>query len=140
MSTTDEAVLRPPTFTVLTRARCLALLGSTTVGRVAFQGRDGLVVRPVNYRVVGEAVVLRTSSAGSLSELATTSAEVVFEVDHHAPTARSGWSVLVHGTASVVTDTGALASVEVARVVPWVSGEHPLVLAVSLDRVTGRSV
>ncbi|KQT94215.1 hypothetical protein ASG49_04755 [Marmoricola sp. Leaf446] len=138
--TARTAVPRPPSFDVLPRQRCLELLSATTVGRIAFTGRDGPVLLPVNYRVVGDAVVLRTSRSGTLAQLAGADAEVVFEVDYHAPTSRSAWSVLVRGTARVVEDPHVLDAAEVSRGVSWVPGDHALVLAVPLDRVTGRSV
>ena len=131
---------RHPSFEVLPRGRCLELLSSTTVGRIAFAGDDGPVLLPVNYRVVDDSVVVRTSRTGTLARLADGRIDVVFEVDYHAPTARSGWSVLVRGRAAAVEDEQALASVEVGRVVSWVPGDHSLVLAVPLDQVTGRSV
>jgi nitroimidazol reductase NimA-like FMN-containing flavoprotein (pyridoxamine 5'-phosphate oxidase superfamily) len=125
---------------MLGRDRCLALLSSTTVGRLAFVGADGLVLLPVNYRVVAGAVVVRTSRTGTLAQLAGGGTRVVFEVDYHAPTARSGWSVLVHGTAEAVQDERALASAGMSRVVSWVPGDDSLFLAVPIEHVTGRNV
>lgn len=144
MSQTDDTVpgaaRRPASFDVLPPKRCLELLSSTTVGRIAFAGKEGPVLLPLNYRVVDDAVVVRTSGSGTLGQLAGSDVEVVFEVDYHAPTARSAWSVLVRGTARVVEDPQVLASVEVSRVVSWVPGEHALVLSIPIDQITGRSV
>lgn len=132
---------RDPGLEVLSRERCLDLLRTTTVGRIAFDGDEGVVLLPVNYRVTAQEVLLRTSATGTLAQLARGAREVVFEVDYHARTARSGWSVLVRGAAGAVTDEQLLASPEVARVVPWAaSQDHSLVLAVALEQVTGRSV
>jgi nitroimidazol reductase NimA-like FMN-containing flavoprotein (pyridoxamine 5'-phosphate oxidase superfamily) len=138
--TVPRAARRPPSFDVLPPGRCLELLSTTTVGRIAFTGREGPVLLPVKYRIVDDAVVVRTSRSGTLGQLAGSDVEVVFEVDYHAPMARSAWSVLVRGTTTVVEDARSVASVEVSRVVSWVPGDHSLVLSIPIERVTGRSV
>lgn len=138
--TAPRAAPRPPSFDVLPPERCLELLSATTVGRIAFTGREGPVLLPVNFRVVDDAVVVRTSRSGTLGQLAGSDVEVVFEVDYHAPMARSAWSVLVRGIATVVEDARTIESVGVSRVVSWVPGDHSLVLSIPIERVTGRLV
>ena len=50
---------------------CLHLLRTGGVGRVAWQDNaEGLTVLPVNYRVIGDSVVFRTSAASTLARLA----------------------------------------------------------------------
>lgn len=132
---------RPPSFESETRERCLALLASTTVGRIAFAGAKGVVLLPVNYRVIDGCVVLRVSAAGTLAQLAAVGGEVVFEVDHHSLTARTGWSVLVRGQVSGSAEGSRFDADELARVVPWVTHVGPsVVLAISIDQLTGRTV
>ena len=49
---------------------CLHLLRTGGVGRVVWQDDDeGLTVLPVNYRVIGDSVVFRTSAASTLVRL-----------------------------------------------------------------------
>ncbi|MCY7395276.1 MAG: pyridoxamine 5'-phosphate oxidase family protein [Nocardioides sp.] len=131
---------RPDSFDVLTPERCLGLLAVTTVGRVAFVGAHGLEVLPVNYRVVGGLVMVRTSARGTLSELASYAGEVVFESDYHSSVTREGWSVVVRATSSAVSDPAVLEGPDLARLVPWAMGVHDLLLALRPHQVTGRRI
>ncbi|MFW6773791.1 pyridoxamine 5'-phosphate oxidase family protein [Nocardioides sp. CPCC 205120] len=124
----------------LSAERCYELLATTTVGRVAFLGPDGIVLVPVNYRVVDGAIFLRTSPDSSLAALADHDGEVVFEADHHARLARDGWSVVVRGTSGVVDDEQLLASEELHRLVPWPGGPRSWTLRIEPHEVTGRHV
>ncbi|MFB9312717.1 pyridoxamine 5'-phosphate oxidase family protein [Nocardioides plantarum] len=125
---------------LLTPEECLGLLSASIVGRVAFVGPHGLVLRPVNYRVVDGTVLFRSSSAGALGDLVGHRDGVVFEVDHHAALAPTGWSVLVRGACSVVSDPAVLASPGLEALVVWASDATDLVLAIQPDEVTGRRV
>lgn len=131
---------QPASFDVLAPERCMELLAVATVGRVAFVGTRGLQVLPVSYRMIDGVVILKTSAAGTLAELADHHGEVVFEADHPSSLTRHGWSVVVRATSSVVSDEATLTSRELAALVPWSSGDHPLVLALEPHLVTGRTV
>lgn len=133
----------PASFDLLPLEECYGLLSSTTVGRVAFAGPDGLVLRPVNYRVAGGDVYLRTSTTGVLAGLVRHRGEVLFEVDYHAATSREGWSVLVRGTCTRVPEPEVaerLATPELRSLVPWPSVDRDLLLRIHPDLVTGRKV
>src|SRR6476661_276070 len=64
----------------LTSATCRQLLAEHTVGRVGFHSAGGSVIIPVNYQMVNDAVVFRTSPAGVLAQLRRRTS-VAFEVD-----------------------------------------------------------
>lgn len=128
-------------FEMVTRGHCLRLLGSTTVGRIAFVGSSGVVLLPVNYRIIDESVVLRVSSSGALAQLVDLVDEVAFEVDYHSATSRAGWSVIVRGQVSVVHDTHPLRAEKLARVMPWATDHGPRVmLTIPTRQLTGRIV
>lgn len=130
-----------PSFDLVTREHCLHLLDATTVGRIAFVGSAGVVLLPVNYRVIGESVVLRVSTSGALGQLVDLVDEAVFEVDYHSSTSRAGWSVIVRGQVSVVPDAHPLPAEELARLVPWAACSGPTtVLTLPTRRLTGRIV
>ena len=82
--------------TELREDECWDLLRTQTVGRVGWQGSDGLTIVPVNYVVDERAVVIRTAPYTELGREGSAQ-EVAFEVDELDPTAHSGWSVLVRG-------------------------------------------
>ena len=90
---------------VLSRDECYDRLRTARVGRLAFVSDGDPVILPVNHGVDGESIVFRTAPGSKLlagdSEL-----RVAFEVDGYDVDRRSGWSVLVRGTASTVEDVG----------------------------------
>lgn len=130
-----------PSFELVSREHCLHLLDSTTVGRIAFLGSTGVVLLPVNYRIIDESVVLRILTSGALGQLVDLGDEAVFEVDYHSPTSRAGWSVIVRGQVSVLPEAHALPAEELARVVPWATGCGPtVVLTIPTRQLTGRIV
>jgi len=87
----------------LSRAQCLELMATMPVGRIGVSVRALPVILPVNFVLVGENIVFRTIS-GTKLDAATANAVVAFEVDSYAPDCKSGWSVLIRGVSSEITD------------------------------------
>ena len=118
----------PRELEALTVEECFDLIRHQTVGRIAVGTVDGppLVV-PVTF-VLDESCVTFRSDAGE--KLAGVGQRVSFQVDAIDPTHRTGWSVLLQGTLSVVD--GAEVDVE-----PWV-GPRTYLLRLVPDVVTGR--
>src|SRR6201988_4746464 len=86
----------------------LTLIAPGGIGRIAYAGRFGPAVLPVNYELRGGAIVFRTAEHGPLDEdlqtgIADADYKVAFEIDEIDPAARRGWSVLVQGPAHHVT-------------------------------------
>lgn len=126
--------------TEMSRHDAETLLGSGVAGRVGFCAADGPHVVPVNYSVVDDAVMLRTTP---YSELATAARDsvVAFEVDDLDVEQHRGWSVVVRGRMEAVTDRAELDRVdEVWPPRPWAGGHRPLLLRIPLDEVSGRVV
>lgn len=123
---------------VLTRRRCLALLGTATVGRVGFTSGALPVVVPVDYRMWRDHVVFR-AEAGCRLHRATRDAVVAFEVDALSPTYPWGWSVVVTGLARDITDTdpSAATQTDFPNEGWWASGRDERLLAVPTDVVAG---
>ena len=72
---------------------CAALLRTQRIGRLVYDENGGPQVRPVNYIVIGEHIVLRMDrSFGDETR-------VVFEIDSIDTVAEEGWSVIVEGRA-----------------------------------------
>lgn len=122
----------------LSLSECEALLRSGVTGRVAVSTPRGPHILPVNYSVVGEQVVVRTSPYSLLGTHAH-GATVALETDAFDHERQRGWSVLVRGRAEVVTEPALLETI--ARTWPprpWASGHRNLHVAIRLDEVTGR--
>lgn len=123
---------------VLSRAACLELLGSRSLGRISVSNRGLPSILPVNYVLDGDDVVFRTG-AGMKLYAAARRALVAFEVDEFDAQARSGWSVVVTGVAQEVTDVeerDRLASLPLDPWVPRIDSTH--VIRLANGRVSGR--
>ena len=122
----------------LSRAECLRLIASSSVGRVVFTERALPAAHPVNYLLDGEEVVFRTGRGGKLAA-ATLRNIVAFQVDHIDPHAQAGWSVLGVGEAYEVADLKRLEDLAPRIPRPWAaSAVDGHTIAIPLRRLTGR--
>lgn len=120
-------------------ATCWARLGAGGVGRVLLTAPHGLVALPVNYRVLDATVLYRTTPDGTLARAA--GSEVAFEVDRLDEVFATGWSVLVNGIASVVSDEEAVRRFERhADPLPWAGGERDTWMRVEPTGISGRII
>src|SRR3954471_10971396 len=88
---------------VLSPEQCLRLMRRRIIGRVVVD-IDGLPSAfPVNFALWDDDVVFR-SAAGTKLSVALEGHVVGFQVDRVDPVLQSGWSVLLHGTAVLMTD------------------------------------
>lgn len=117
-------------FSRLDADECWALLAEVEVGRLAWQGDDGIVVLPVNYRLRDRSVVFQTSKDSRLSQLAEPT-KVAFEVDDIDGEAIVGWSVLLQGV------TGPAEADQEHRI-SWLDDERSVWIAVTPGAVSGR--
>jgi uncharacterized protein len=80
----------------LPRSRCLELLSSRSLGRIALSQRALPTVVPVTYRLVGDRLVfVSPRESGILTRVQHP--VVAFEVDDIDPGTLAGWSVVVVG-------------------------------------------
>lgn len=124
---------------VLERAECLHLLAGASLGRIGISSGALPVVLPVNFRLHGDRILVRTGK-GTKLDAATRNTVVAFEVDDFDPMYHSGWSVMVTGEAREVTepeDLEALARVPLTRWAPKGDGH---VVAISTDVISGRRI
>jgi nitroimidazol reductase NimA-like FMN-containing flavoprotein (pyridoxamine 5'-phosphate oxidase superfamily) len=89
----------------LDRGECLRLMATVPVGRIGVSIGALPAILPVNFALIGTSIVIRTVP-GTKLDAATRRAVVAFEVDSYAPDGLSGWSVLVRGVCSEITDPG----------------------------------
>lgn len=134
-----------PALVPLDEEECLHLLQPGGVGRIAFEGRYGLTVLPVNFRMADGSIVFRTVAGGSTDEDLNTGVEnveykVAFEVDRIEELTPGGWSVLVHGSLHHVTSDEERAEAEKTGVEPWGGGARQHYLKIRPTRLTGRRI
>jgi nitroimidazol reductase NimA-like FMN-containing flavoprotein (pyridoxamine 5'-phosphate oxidase superfamily) len=123
---------------------CLQLIAPGGIGRIAYVGRFGPAVLPVNYRLRGGAIVFRTAEHGPMDEDLRTGINgadytVAFEIDEIDQAAGKGWSVLVQGPAHHVQGPE-LDVVRGAGVEPLAPGKRELFVRIVPSRITGRRV
>ena len=121
----------------LPREESLRLLGSTSLGRVVFTHLALPAIRPVNHIVENGKILIRTHMGSAIvSAVDGTGTVVAYEADMIDPGDHLGWSVIVVGKASLLTDP-----VEIARyqqvLQPWLSGTMDDVIAITTDMVDG---
>ncbi len=102
----------------LTRAECFELLAGAHLGRLAVVDDRGPVVFPVNYVLDRHTVVFRTEE-GTKLHAAARGGRACFEVDGADAVAHTGWSVVVRGEVTEVTDGAELARLRELPLEPW---------------------
>ena len=119
---------------------CLDLLAAHCIGRVGLSMGALPVVLPVNYVLdaAREEIVLRTRNGSKLAA-ALRNAVVCFEVDEVDVAGRTGWSVIVTGTARELTGEAEVRARALALDAWPPSGDGHLV-AIRLELVSGRRV
>ena len=128
----------------LDEGQCLSLISGGGIGRIAYAGRFGPAVLPVNYALQDGAVVFRTAADGPLDEdlrtgIADADYKVAFEIDSIDLATRQGWSVLIQGPAHHVTGAGEDAA-RAAGIESWAPGPRELFIRIVPSRITGRRV
>lgn len=130
-----------PTMNVLPTEECYRLLGTHEIGRIGIVADHYPLILPVNYRLDGTTVVIRTH-AGTILHAAE-HANVTFEVDEVDRVSRSGWSVLIRGQAEEVTAAHRaelVASTEHSGVQPWAPGDKGHWLRLITHEISGRRI
>ena len=124
----------------LSYAECRALLVRQQAGRIAVSTPDGPHIIPLNYSVVDESIVFRTTPFSVLATYGR-NAKLAFEVDHFRDEQQLGWSVVVRGRADVVTDPQELAHIrQICPPFPWAEGSRNLHFRLPFQELTGRTV
>jgi uncharacterized protein len=113
----------------LSESECWTLLRSVDVGRLATPGAaGGIEIFPVNHVVDQGSLVFRTAMGTKLSS-AVDAQEVAFEADNVACTysqqVEDPWSVVVHGTAALISREVELFDSFELAVHPWHDSNKP---------------
>lgn len=89
----------------------------------------------------GHRILIRTGiGIGSKLEAATQNAVVAFEVDDFDPMYHSGWSVVVTGVASEITDPDELSELRRAPIARWAPDGDGRIVSIATELVSGRRI
>lgn len=134
-----DAPPRPGDLTELDRERCIELLTAARFVRIAFVTDQGPSVLPVNHLVHDGSLYFRTAPGNKLG-IAAADGPVAIEADGGDAATRSGWSVVVHGHASIVTDDAFAEALYERPFEPWaLPDDRAFWVGVPLDTISGRS-
>jgi uncharacterized protein len=136
--------LRPTDHTglaMLDLETCLHRLAFTPIGRIAFRLDGELAILPVAHVVDGIDVCFRTTGDSKI-QAAIDHDRVAFEVDSYDAENRTGWSVLVQGTAVLEDDEDDVRRLERAARLPWVLAPEGATtwVRVRTQNITGREL
>jgi nitroimidazol reductase NimA-like FMN-containing flavoprotein (pyridoxamine 5'-phosphate oxidase superfamily) len=127
-------------FRELGRQECLRLLERAPIGRVVHTRHALPAVLPLNFSLdTDSAVLLRTSADSELAD-AIDGVVVAFEVDEVDAAAHSGWSVVVTGRATVVTDPVEHRRLSRSGPRSWVASPEEVFIRIAPELVTGRQL
>ncbi len=122
----------------LPRAESLRLLHSVSVGRLVFTHLALPAIRPVNHVVNGDRIMIRSYLGTAIAAAVggNSGMVVAYEADHIDGESHLGWSVIITGRASRLSD-----EMEIERyrdlLQPWVAGGMDDVIAIEADMVDG---
>ncbi|MEU0221969.1 pyridoxamine 5'-phosphate oxidase family protein [Streptomyces sp. NPDC006265] len=121
-------------------SRGLRLLAKVPVGRVVYTRQALPAVLPVNFSLDADASVLLRTSPDSDLVRAIDGVVVAFEADEFDAATRSGWSVVVTGRATVVTDPAEHKQLSQAGPISWMPLRDAAFVRIESEMVTGREL
>ncbi len=122
----------------LPRAESLRLLSTVSLGRLVFTHLALPAIRPVNHAVVSDKIIIRVylGTAISAAVREESGTVVAYEADRIDLDTHLGWSVIVVGRATRLTDPA-----ETARyrqlLQPWVVDGRDEIIVIQVDMVDG---
>jgi nitroimidazol reductase NimA-like FMN-containing flavoprotein (pyridoxamine 5'-phosphate oxidase superfamily) len=122
-----------PGLETLEEKECRRLLGQGGVGRLAMRGETAPELRPVNFVLLDDVIIVRTGD-GMILEAARRDEPASFEIDEIDRLEHTGWSVLVMGQLSELPSDEAHLALPIR---PWASGLKDRFVGLTLERVSG---
>lgn len=122
----------------MTVEESLDLLGTQTLGRLAYVVSGKPRMLPLNYAMYQGSVVFRTGYGELLDTIHLQ--QVVFEADESSNETRSGWSVIVHGVAEEIWRPEELEMVHELPLRPWAPGNRDHYVRILSTAITGRRI
>jgi nitroimidazol reductase NimA-like FMN-containing flavoprotein (pyridoxamine 5'-phosphate oxidase superfamily) len=114
-----------------------AMLRMVSVGRLAVLADGRPDIFPINYTVDGGTLVFRTGEGTKLAG-SSKGAAVALEADGVDQETGLAWSVVVKGSADVITGNEHLMETTQLYLFPWQAGKKDAFVRITPDSVTGR--
>jgi uncharacterized protein len=131
---------RPGDLLALEPEECVERLSRAPWMRIAFVMNETPTILPVNHVVFEDAVYFRTAPGSKLGRAAQVD-RVAIEADGGDPATRIGWSVVAHGTASIVHDRELEERLMALPFEPWALPEDAVFwIRIDIDTITGRTI
>lgn len=111
------------------------LLSSVALGRLVTSFGGQLEIFPVNFVTQKGAVLFRTAEGTKLFSTVMNE-KVLFEADDH--TADEGWSVIIRGTARMLSSADEIHQAEESGLMPWVPTEKLRFVRVTPTEISAR--
>lgn len=111
------------------------LLKSAALGRLVTNVGGQLEIFPVNFVTQGRTLLFRTAEGTKLFGTVMND-KVLFEVDDHNVV--GGWSVIVRGTARVLTAADEVHEADRAQLLPWIPTEKLRFVRITPNEMSGR--
>ena len=121
--------------TVLSDEESWSLLSGVALGRLVTTAAGKPEIFPVNF-VAKRPTILFKTAPGTKLLTAALNREVAFEADDH--TFENGWSVIVRGTARVLSTDDEVEKAERAHLLSWIPSIKPYYVAIEASEITGR--
>jgi nitroimidazol reductase NimA-like FMN-containing flavoprotein (pyridoxamine 5'-phosphate oxidase superfamily) len=115
---------------------CMRLLREGAVGLLALAGSEAPDVRPVNFALHRQHIVMRTGR-GRIFEGARQEEAGSFVITESDRLEHSGWSIVVTGRLSICDPSDSAIR---SGVRPWARADKREWVLLSIDRVTGRRI
>ena len=123
-------------FEAIPEDRCMNLLREGAVGLLALIGAEAPDLRPVNFSLHRQQIVMRTGR-GRIFESARIGAAASFVISEFDRFEHSGWSVVIKGRLSVGDPSDSAIR---TRVRPWSMSEKEEWVLLSIDEISGREI
>ena len=111
------------------------LLSGVALGRLVTAGGGQVEIFPINFVAQDRSVLFRTAEGTKLFG-AVMNDSVLFEADDH--TDAGGWSVVIRGTARVLSTAADIREADRAQLVPWIHTEKLRYVRITPNDVSGR--
>ena len=108
------------------------------IGRIAHVHEGRVFVFPINPLIDNRQIYLRAAEGSMVYEAARRNAAASLEIDDLFDWSKTGWSVLIQGNLSEVTEPQQIRSV-LARLQPWAGGIRNHVVRLTPQHISGRS-
>ena len=122
---------------ILSPQQCMDRLDRSVIGRVVYTENALPTALPVNFALLDGDIVFRTATGSKLAA-ALARAVVAFQADDIDPAFETGWSVLVQGSANILTRPDDLARAHALALEPWAPGERWHFVRIHSEVVSGR--